>query len=39
MGSDAARRYDTESAYHFVFPLTQYIPKKKEFKTRNLLGW
>ena len=30
--------YDTSSAYHFVFPLTQHIPKKKEFKTRNLLA-
>ncbi|KAL2021208.1 hypothetical protein VTK56DRAFT_7395 [Thermocarpiscus australiensis] len=30
--------YDPGSAYHFVYPLTQYIPKKKEAKTRNLLG-
>ncbi|KAK5662765.1 hypothetical protein OQA88_6172 [Cercophora sp. LCS_1] len=30
--------YDTSAAYHFVYPLTQYIPKKKEFKTRSLLG-
>ncbi|KAK0727977.1 cleft lip and palate transmembrane protein 1-domain-containing protein [Lasiosphaeria miniovina] len=30
-------RYDPASAYHFVFPLTQYIPKKKVLKTRNLL--
>ncbi|KAK1760762.1 cleft lip and palate transmembrane protein 1-domain-containing protein [Echria macrotheca] len=30
--------YSTESAYHFVFPLTEYIPKKKEAKTRNLLA-
>lgn len=30
--------YDTSSAYHFVYPLTQYIPKKKEAKTRSLLG-
>jgi hypothetical protein len=29
--------YDPSSAYHLVYPLTQYIPKKKEFKTRNLL--
>lgn len=29
--------YDPASAYHFVYPLTQYIPKKKEVKTRNLL--
>jgi hypothetical protein len=32
------RGYDPGSAYHFVYPLTQYIPKKKEAKTRNLLG-
>ncbi|KAL2167176.1 hypothetical protein VTG60DRAFT_1631 [Thermothelomyces hinnuleus] len=31
------RGYDPASAYHFVYPLTQYIPKKKEVKTRNLL--
>lgn len=30
--------YDVGSAYHFVFPLTQYIAKKKEFKTRSLLS-
>ena len=30
--------YDPASAYHFVYPLTQYIAKKKEFKTRNLLA-
>ncbi|KAI0016994.1 cleft lip and palate transmembrane 1 [Xylariomycetidae sp. FL0641] len=30
--------YDPAAAYHFVYPLTQYIPKKKEAKTRNLLG-
>ncbi|KAG7289032.1 hypothetical protein NEMBOFW57_005393 [Staphylotrichum longicolle] len=30
--------YDPGSAYYFVYPLTQYIPKKKEAKTRNLLG-
>ncbi|KAI1458398.1 cleft lip and palate transmembrane 1 [Annulohypoxylon moriforme] len=29
--------YDPASAFHFVYPLTQYIPKKKEAKTRNLL--
>ncbi|OBR10989.1 Cleft lip and palate transmembrane protein 1 [Colletotrichum higginsianum IMI 349063] len=29
--------YDPASAYYFAFPLTQYIPKKKEFKTRSLL--
>ncbi|EAQ86521.1 hypothetical protein CHGG_07774 [Chaetomium globosum CBS 148.51] len=32
------RGYDPASAYHFVYPLTQYIPKKKEAKTRSLLG-
>lgn len=30
--------YDPGSAYHFVWPLTHYIPRKKEFKTRNLLA-
>ncbi len=30
--------YDPGSAYHFAFPLTHYIPKKKESKTRSLLG-
>jgi len=30
--------YDPGSAYHFVYPLTQYLPKKKEVKTRNLLA-
>ncbi|KAL2135568.1 hypothetical protein VTI74DRAFT_8047 [Chaetomium olivicolor] len=30
--------YDPGAAYHFVYPLTQYIPKKKESKTRNLLS-
>lgn len=30
--------YDPASAYHFVYPLTQYIAKKKVTKTRNLLG-
>lgn len=30
--------YDPGSAYHFVYPLTQYLPKKKEARTRNLLG-
>nr|XP_036578398.1 Cleft lip and palate transmembrane protein 1 [Colletotrichum truncatum]KAF6785641.1 Cleft lip and palate transmembrane protein 1 [Colletotrichum truncatum] len=29
--------FDPASAYYFAFPLTQYIPKKKEFKTRSLL--
>ncbi|CAP73153.1 uncharacterized protein PODANS_2_5660 [Podospora anserina S mat+] len=32
------RNYDPGAAYHFVHPLTQYIPKKKESKTRNLLS-
>ncbi|KAK3997473.1 cleft lip and palate transmembrane protein 1-domain-containing protein [Cladorrhinum sp. PSN332] len=32
------QNYDPSSAYHFVYPLTQYIAKKKEFKTRNLLA-
>ncbi|KAK0720664.1 cleft lip and palate transmembrane 1 [Lasiosphaeris hirsuta] len=30
--------YDVGSAYHFTFPLTQYIARKKEFKTRSLLS-
>ncbi|KAH6626382.1 cleft lip and palate transmembrane protein 1-domain-containing protein [Chaetomium sp. MPI-SDFR-AT-0129] len=30
--------YDPASAYHFVYPLTQHIPKKKEAKTRSLLS-
>lgn len=29
--------YDTAKAYHFAYPLTQYLPKKKVSKTRNLL--
>ncbi|KAF6836332.1 Cleft lip and palate transmembrane protein 1 [Colletotrichum musicola] len=29
--------FDPANAYHFAYPLTQYIPKKKEFKTRSLL--
>ncbi|KAI5865548.1 cleft lip and palate transmembrane 1 [Durotheca rogersii] len=29
--------FDPAAAFHFVYPLTQYIPKKKEAKTRNLL--
>jgi hypothetical protein len=32
------RGYDPATAYHFVYPLTQYIPRKKEAKTRSLLG-
>ncbi|KAH9901964.1 cleft lip and palate transmembrane 1 [Xylariomycetidae sp. FL2044] len=30
--------FDPSAACHFVYPLTQYIPKKKEAKVRNLLG-
>jgi hypothetical protein len=30
--------YDVSKAYHFVRPLTRYIPKKKIAKTRNLLA-
>ncbi|KZZ88339.1 Cleft lip and palate transmembrane protein 1 [Moelleriella libera RCEF 2490] len=29
--------YDPGKAYHFAYPLTQYLPKKKIAKTRNLL--
>jgi hypothetical protein len=29
--------WDPASAYHFAYPLTQYLPKKKVFKKRNLL--
>lgn len=29
--------YNTDNAYHFAWPLTQYLPKKKVAKTRNLL--
>ncbi|KAG6028957.1 hypothetical protein E4U41_000534 [Claviceps citrina] len=29
--------YDTGKAFHFAYPLTQYLPKKKVAKTRNLL--
>ncbi|KAI1473542.1 cleft lip and palate transmembrane 1 [Daldinia eschscholtzii] len=29
--------FDPAKAFHFVYPMTQYIPKKKEAKTRNLL--
>jgi len=32
-----APNFDVATAYHFAYPLTQYIPKKKEKKTRNLL--
>jgi hypothetical protein len=30
--------YDVAKAYHFVRPLTRYLPKKKISKTRNLLS-
>jgi hypothetical protein len=29
--------FDSAKAYHFAYPLTQYLPKKKVAKTRNLL--
>ncbi|KAI1121012.1 cleft lip and palate transmembrane 1 [Nemania abortiva] len=29
--------FDPAKAVHFTYPLTQYLPKKKEAKTRNLL--
>ena len=29
--------FDPGKAYHFTYPLTQYLPKKKVAKTRNLL--
>ncbi|RDL35244.1 Uncharacterized protein BP5553_07175 [Venustampulla echinocandica] len=29
--------YDPSRAYHFLHPLTQYIPQKKVVKTKNLL--
>jgi hypothetical protein len=29
--------FDPGRAYHFAYPLTQYLPKKKIAKTRNLL--
>ncbi|KAI0598073.1 cleft lip and palate transmembrane protein 1-domain-containing protein [Biscogniauxia sp. FL1348] len=29
--------FDIASAFYFAYPLTQYVPKKKERKTRNLL--
>ncbi|ORY17966.1 cleft lip and palate associated transmembrane protein 1 [Clohesyomyces aquaticus] len=30
--------YDPSKAYHFVRPLTKYLPKKREVKKRNLLN-
>lgn len=30
--------YDTSKAYHFVRPLTQYLPKKMVVRTKKLLG-
>lgn len=29
--------FDPATAYHLAYPLTQYLPKKKVYKTRNLL--
>jgi hypothetical protein len=29
--------FDPATAYHFVYPVSQYLPRKKESKTRNLL--
>ncbi|KAL5604090.1 uncharacterized protein BROUX77_004276 [Berkeleyomyces rouxiae] len=29
--------FSPASAYHFAYPLTQYLPKKRESRTRNLL--
>jgi Cleft lip and palate transmembrane protein 1 (CLPTM1) len=34
----SANGYDPTRAYHFMYPLTQYLPKKKVIKTKNLLG-
>jgi len=34
----ASPSYDTSKAYRMLRPLTQYLPKKKVRKTRNLLG-
>lgn len=33
-----ATYYDSAKGYHFVRPLTQYLPRKKVKKTRNLLA-
>lgn len=33
-----AKDYDPSRAYHFVRPLTQFLPKKKVVKTKNLLS-
>lgn len=33
-----AKGYDVEKAYHVVHPLTQYLPKKKAKKLKNLLA-
>ena len=30
-------KYDSGKAFHFAYPLTHYLPKKKVVKTRNLL--
>ncbi|KAH7362998.1 cleft lip and palate transmembrane protein 1 [Plectosphaerella cucumerina] len=32
-----ASGFDVANAYHFAYPLTHYLPKKKEVKTRSLL--
>lgn len=29
--------FDPATAHHFIYPMTQYVPKKKVAKTRNLL--
>ncbi|KAL1999305.1 hypothetical protein VTN02DRAFT_4713 [Thermoascus thermophilus] len=34
----SAEDYSTETAYHFVRPLNQYLPKKKAKKLKNLLA-
>ncbi|KAL2007343.1 hypothetical protein VTN00DRAFT_8781 [Thermoascus crustaceus] len=34
----SAKDYSTETAYHFVRPLNQYLPKKKAKKLKNLLA-
>ena len=30
--------FDTSKAYHFAYPLTQYLPKKKVANRKNLLA-
>ncbi|KAI5310898.1 hypothetical protein KEM55_003065 [Ascosphaera atra] len=34
----SAREYSTETAYYFSHPLTEYLPKKKAPKLKNLLS-